>query len=165
MTHPAALPVDRLLVDCSVEFTRRGGPGGQHRNKVETAVVVVHRPTGIRAEASERRSQATNRTIAVHRLRVKLALAVRSEAAAEPSPLWLARRAGRRISVNVGHDDFPVLLAEALDALAAHRWVAPAAAASLGVTASQLGKLLKLEPEALHLANTERRSLGLPPCQ
>ena len=55
--HPASLDVQRLLVDCESRRERRGGPGGQHRNKVETAVVLRHLPTGIVAEANERRSQ------------------------------------------------------------------------------------------------------------
>ena len=38
MIHPAALPFDALLKECEVRRLRRSGPGGQHRNKVETAV-------------------------------------------------------------------------------------------------------------------------------
>src|SRR5215208_2690516 len=77
MSHPASLPADRLLADCTVERTRRSGPGGQHRNKVETAVVITHDPTGVQTEASERRSQVANLTKATFRLRVKLALKIR----------------------------------------------------------------------------------------
>ena len=70
--HPAALPPDVLLNDCEIRRTRRGGPGGQHRNKVETAVVIKHRPTGAVGAASERRSQDLNRQAALQRLRVNL---------------------------------------------------------------------------------------------
>ena len=62
MIHPAALDPERLLAECDVRFTRRSGPGGQNRNKVETAVILTHRPTGITAEASDRhRDAAANR--------------------------------------------------------------------------------------------------------
>ena len=52
--HPARLTADRLLGECSQKFMRRSGPGGQNRNKVETAVILTHRPTGVSAEANER---------------------------------------------------------------------------------------------------------------
>ena len=58
--------------DCDLAFFRASGPGGQHRNKAETAVRVVHRPTGIAAAATEERSQARNREVALERLREKL---------------------------------------------------------------------------------------------
>ena len=48
--HPASLDDDRLLAECDQSFLRRSGPGGQNRNKVETAVVLRHRPTGLIAE-------------------------------------------------------------------------------------------------------------------
>lgn len=162
MPHPAALPIETLLADCDVRRTRASGPGGQHRNKVETAVVVTHRPTGVAAEGTERRSQAQNQAAAVFRLRVKLALAVRSAWSA-PSPLWQSRAAGGRIRVSDHHDDFPALVAEALDALAAHEFDAAAAAAAQGVTTSQLVKLLKLEPAALQALNQRRTAVGLHP--
>ncbi|MCY2992774.1 MAG: peptide chain release factor-like protein [Planctomycetota bacterium] len=54
MIHPAALAIDQLLRECQIVRTRRSGPGGQHRNKVETAVVITHLPSGVKGEASER---------------------------------------------------------------------------------------------------------------
>jgi len=162
--HPAALPVERLLKDCDVTRTRRSGPGGQHRNKVETAVVLVHRPTGVRGEASERRSQAQNHSEAVFRLRLNLAVEVRGEVAAgtAPSPLWQSRCRGGRIGVNTEHDDYPALLAEALDLVTACGMDVKSAAATLGSTMSQLVKLLQAEPKAIALVNRERKNVGLP---
>jgi hypothetical protein len=161
MPHPASLPADRLLADCAIERTRRSGPGGQHRNKVETAVVITHKPTGVLAEASERRSQAANLTMATFRLRVKLAIKIRTAPAATPSELWRSRVTGQRISVNSEHDDFPALLAEALDGLATHDWSPADAGTFLGISSSQLVKLLKLEPEAMLLLNAQRAAVGL----
>ena len=160
--HPAQLPIEELLAECEVKRTRGSGPGGQHRNKVETAVVITHLPTGISGEASERRSQEQNRTQAILRLRLKLALATRSEPSSGPSQLWQSRAAGKRISVSPTHADFPAMLAEVLDCLAQKSFAVAEVAAFLGVTTSQLVKFLKIEPAALAAVNREREKLGEP---
>jgi hypothetical protein len=160
--HPACLPEEQLLAECDVRHERRSGPGGQHRNKVSTAVVLSHRPTGIRAEANERRSQAENRAVAVWRLRVRLAMEVRSATVSgSPSQRWQARVAGGRLAINPAHDEFPALLAEALDAVAAAEYDVSAAAARLEISISQLIRFLKQEPAAWVQVNDRRRQRGL----
>ena len=151
------------MAECTLRRSRRSGPGGQRRNKVETAVVLHHRPTGIDAEASERRSQAENRAVALRRLRLNLALAVRCARAPgqTASPLWQSRCPAGRISLSAAHEDFPILMAEALDVIADQEADVKAAAAALGCTSSQLVKLLKKEPRAIGLLNQWRRQRGL----
>ncbi len=61
-----------LLAQCRVETFRAGGPGGQHQNKTETAVRIVHLATGISSVARDERSQLRNRHLAIIRLREKL---------------------------------------------------------------------------------------------
>ncbi len=164
--HPACLPLDELLRQCDVRHERRSGPGGQHRNKVSTAVVLVHRPTGVVAEASERRSQAENRQQAVRRLRLRLAVEVRSPssgAAQPPSRLWQQRNSDGRITVSTAHDDYPALLAEAFDAVTDAEFEMAAAADRLGVTTSQLTKFIQREPTAWQRLNEARRQRGLRP--
>lgn len=163
MCHPAQLPVERLLAKCEIKRTRGSGPGGQHRNKVETAIVVEHSPTGLRGEASERRSQEQNRQQAILRLRVKLALEVRREPTQQPSELWRRRATGSRLSVSAGHKDFPAVLAEALDVMYDSTFSLSTAAQRLGISSSQLVKLLKVEPVALANVNRERQSRGESP--
>jgi len=58
--------------DIKIEYYRSSGPGGQRKNKKETAVRVRHIPTGITAIATEFRSQARNRALAVKRLKERL---------------------------------------------------------------------------------------------
>ena len=77
------MDLTELERDCDFEFTRTGGPGGQHRNKVETAVRVIHRPTGITIVASDHRSQHRNREAALQRLAERLKDLEREQAAAE----------------------------------------------------------------------------------
>ena len=55
-----------------VETYRSSGPGGQRKNKVETAVRLRHLPSGITVIATEHRSQAENRKLAFERLRDRL---------------------------------------------------------------------------------------------
>lgn len=163
-SHPASLSDSELLTACEIRFTRRGGPGGQHRNKVETAVILLHKPSGISAEAHEERSQAENRRVALFRLRLRLAVELRSESrATSPSELWRSRRQGTRISVATAHRDLPTLIAEALDALAQNAYLPAAAAEMLGVSVSQLIGLLRQHPPALARLNAHRQSLGKPP--
>ena len=144
---------------------RRSGPGGQHRNKVETAVVIRHVPTAVRGEASERRSQEENRRAALFRLRTNLALTVRLRrpVESEPSSLWRGRCRDGRLSVRADHPDFPSLLAEALDVLGDCETDMKTAAAALHVTSSQLAKFLRIEPRAMKQVNDRRRELGLRP--
>ena len=159
--HPAALPQEQLLAQCEVERLRRSGPGGQHRNRVETAVRLTHHPSGITAMASERRSQSDNFRNALFRLRVQLALSLRTTRELKPSTLWKERCIGGRILINPKHDDFPTLLADALDLLASTEWNVPDAAQLLACTSSQLLKFLRHDPRALELVNERRMDQDL----
>jgi protein subunit release factor B len=67
------LPDEALLAQCEVQSHRASGPGGQHRNKAETAIRLVHGPSGVSAEGKDERSRAQNLRIALARLREKLA--------------------------------------------------------------------------------------------
>ena len=67
-----ALDDEALLRACEVSTFVGGGPGGQHRNKTASAVRLVHPPTGVTVTATERRSQAQNRGVALERLRASL---------------------------------------------------------------------------------------------
>jgi protein subunit release factor B len=67
-------PTDRraLLRDTRIDVFTGGGPGGQHRNKTENAVRLLHVPSGIVVTAKERRSLEQNRKAAFERLIARL---------------------------------------------------------------------------------------------
>lgn len=65
---------EELMRECEMNTFKASGPGGQHRNKRESAVRLKHLPTGVTAQAVEDRSQHMNRASALNRLRTLLAL-------------------------------------------------------------------------------------------
>jgi len=161
--HPATLEDVELLKQCTVAFGQSTGPGGQHRNRRSTAASLLHNPTGVHGNASERRSQADNRRVALRRLRLRLALQARTRGRFKGvSHLWETRRQGKQISVNPKHRDYPSLLAEALDCINAHRWDIAKSAGTLGISMSQLTKLLRHHPAAFERVNQVREEMGIP---
>jgi len=60
--------LDIREADLEETFARSSGPGGQHVNKVSTAVTLRHRPSGISVTVQDSRSQAVNRKLARERL-------------------------------------------------------------------------------------------------
>jgi protein subunit release factor B len=63
---------DELLEECYVYTFRAGGKGGQHVNKTDSAVRLVHKPTGLTASCSRERSQYLNKKQCLANLRRKI---------------------------------------------------------------------------------------------
>ena len=165
-SHPAALAPDALLKQCTWTRDRSGGPGGQHRNKVETAVTITHTSTGLSAYSTSYRSQIQNKKSALRRLRLCLALTHRLPVPIpgyQPSPLLAERlrQQKKTLKVNEKHEDFPAILAEVLDLVfSLEGEVATAGKCLCNLSPSQLLKFLKTNRHALPLVNELRKQHG-----
>lgn len=168
MPHPALLlPDPELLAQCEVHTRRGSGPGGQKRNKTESAVSIRHVPTGATAIAEESRSQAENRRRALRRLREAIALRVRTPIAPErftrPTQLVSSIDGAGRLHTNPRDPAYAVVVATLLDALEACRGRVRGAAELLDLTTNQLTRFLAAHPRAWQETNRIRAQHGRRP--
>lgn len=152
-----------LLAQCAFDTYRAQGPGGQKRNKTSSAVRLRHGPTGLIVTATEERSQHINKARALTRMREAIALHVRTHVHvenAEVSPLapYRTNDGGLRISPKNGQ--FPLVVAEVLDALAAHHVRIADAAAQLGLSTGQLVRFFESHPKVWERVNQMRAEAG-----
>jgi hypothetical protein len=153
----------RLLAECEIHYHRTGGPGGQHRNKVSTAVRLHHRLSGIIVTGTERRSQQENRLHALRRLRE--ALAVYTRAPLPEKPVWppTVQISEGRLHVNPHNPAIYHVLGLVLDAVFACGGSTRDAAAYFGVTPTSLTRFLAEHPKAWAEANRIRAERGARP--
>ena len=160
---------EALLAQCEVDRFRASGPGGQKRNKTDSAVRLRHRPTTLVGEANESRSQHENRARALRRLRLELAFMRRApvaiDACAPGAALTGALRgalSGGRFAMSVRNAGFPAAIAALFDVLEACGWRLAEAAPHLGLSTSALSRALSTEDIVFRAANERRTALGLP---
>jgi hypothetical protein len=165
MKHPTFLSRDELESLCDISFRRASGPGGQNRNKVETAVLYVHRESDLRGQASESRTQAENRSEALLRLRLELATHLRTEPCDEGLLLLKRYIQNGRINIAATNWEWPLALAEILNRLATNDYQLTTTAEELGISSSQILKVLAKHPPAMKLLNDLRVERGLKKLQ
>ena len=84
--------LEKLKKEVEISFYKSSGPGGQRKNKKETAVRLRHIPSGITVLATESRSQAANITLAFERLQERLKKLMKRRKARIPTKIPRAIR-------------------------------------------------------------------------
>ncbi len=162
-----ALDDKGLIAQCDVDCYRASGPGGQKRNKTSSAVRLRHRPTALAALANEDRSQHVNKARALRRLRLVIAMGLRTDldlAGYEPGEL-LSTSISSAGTLNMGRKDerYPAAISELLDLLAATDARVSDTADRLGVTTANLIKFLQKDPKLWKHVNQMRTAAGRKP--
>lgn len=156
---------DALIAQCEVDRYRASGPGGQHRNKTESAIRLRHKLTGISAIGEDSRSQSENKLHAVRRLRAALALQIREPAAGVSARLASFVAAG---TAPLGAKtkltgEYWAAIGDLLDLLVANQLEIGTTAQQLGITTGALSKLLLHDEHVARAVNDLRRAKGMRP--
>jgi hypothetical protein len=160
---------DQLIAQCEVDRYRASGPGGQHRNKTESAVRLRHRLSGVSAIGEDSRSQSENKHHAVRRLRSAIALEVREPVRLDgfvPSARLAAFVAGGTAPLGAKTKqtgEYWAAIGELLDLLVAGKLEIAMTAQRLGITTGALSKLLLHDDLVARTVNDLRRAAQMRP--
>jgi hypothetical protein len=159
-----SLSDEQLLAQCETDRYRASGPGGQKRNKTDSAVRLRHQPTGLIVTAADSRSQHQNRARAVERLRAALAFDLRQPIESrEPPDFVRVCCAAGRLNLREKDGRFLPVAAWVLDLLAAHEGAVAETAERLGVSTGNLVRFLETSPDGWQAANRIRQAAGHKP--
>jgi hypothetical protein len=149
-----AMSDDELLNHCDEDRFRASGPGGQHRNKTDSAIRLRLRDSDITSSASEQRSQHQNRRIALKRLRLEIAFELRDP---DPTP-WTGN-----VPVGQKNARYPLFVACILDSLSANDFQVSTAAAFFDISTGKLIRILAADTSLWARVNQERQKRDLKP--
>ncbi len=144
---------EELFRSCRMQAFKASGHGGQKVNKTSSAVRIVHGPTGIEATSSESRSQHENRHHALRKLRMRIALEIRSE----------DRTAIDNFEIGMSNPGYPLLVAMLLDELHRYGYRLAESAGAVALSTGQLVRLLERDSELWQKINSGRKTNGLRP--
>jgi hypothetical protein len=166
-----------LLKDCRVDTYKSSGPGGQRKNKVETAVRLVHEPSGVSAQGQQTRSQSQNKSLALKNLRMHIACACRTpqdlskleildeiaECFQQPGKKARNPQAKARLALATGNKMFWPAAAFVLDVLDAAEGQLSQASGAIGVSTANLSTFLRSHRNLLAAAQAIRQANGHSP--
>lgn len=148
-----AMSDEELSALCKMQAFKSSGPGGQKVNKTSSAVRLIHNPTGIEVTSSESRSQHENRHHALKKMRMKVALEIRSD----------GKKGIDNFEISVSNPRYPLFVALLLDSLNDYGFRISDCAQFLGLSTGQFVRLLEKDPEIWRKVNSERKTKGLKP--
>ena len=160
---------DALIAQCEVDRYRASGPGGQHRNKTESAVRLRHKLTGVSAIGEDSRSQSENKLHAVRRLRQSIALDVREPVVLDgfvPSRRLAAFVAGGTAPLGAKTrqtGEYWASIGELLDLFVEGGLEVGTTAQRLGISTGAMSKLLLHDDAVARAVNDLRRARGMRP--
>lgn len=140
-----------LLRQCEQDFFIATGNGGQHRNKTESAVRLIHTPSGVAVTETGSRHREENRIHALRKLRHAIAFQLRCPNLTPPT----------LPEPSLKHPDYPLFLAKLLDLLAGVEYAVSDAGAAMGLSTGQLIRLLSRDPTLWQYVNHERQKRNL----
>ena len=144
---------EELSALCKMQAFKSSGPGGQKVNKTSSAVRLIHNPTGIEVTSSESRSQHENRHYALKKMRMKIALEIRSA----------GEKGIDNFEISVYNPKYPLFAALLMDSLDDYGFRISDCAQFLGLSTGQFVRLLEKDPEIWRKVNSERKTIGLKP--
>ena len=153
--HFLYLTDQELMEHCVLDRFRASGPGGQKKNKTDSAVRIRHIGSGLIGLSSESRSQHVNKTYALRRLRLKIALVLRDNDQNDHIELkkFIQQTGTKTFTLNIRDPRYPIIVASLFDELSVNNWKISVTAKKIGITSSTLNKFLRSNPEvwrALH---------------
>ena len=162
----------QLLAQCETDTYRASGPGGQKRNKTDSAVRIRHPETGLLVIAEESRSQHENRAKALLRLRQAFYLKLRvnysghttdSDRFPGSEVVQTLVEASGKLRLSRKHPQFWEVVGIVLDVLQASAGKVSEAAEMLGLTTGNLIDFLQTSPKVWEQANHMRKEFGHKP--
>jgi hypothetical protein len=152
------MTLDQLLAACTQKGFQGSGPGGQHRNKTNTGVQLNLPQYNLEIKSCEARSAKENKTHALHRMQMALALRVREEPQNPEIPF-----PGSNGHIQPSNPLFPLFVAHVFDRMAAKNGDTKEAAKAFGLSPSALVKILRQsKPCAEKLQNSRKPQTPSP---
>ena len=147
--HFLYLTDQELMEHCVLDRFRASGPGGQKKNKTDSAVRIRHIGSGLIGLSSESRSQHVNKTYALRRLRLKIALTLRDNNQNDHIELkkFIQQTGTKTFTLNIRDPLYPIIVASLFDELSVNDWKISITAKKIGITSSALNRFLRSDPE------------------